>query len=220
MVGDIESFIQEGFQIGLDTNELNTIGRYYNSQFIAGEVHRDYLIWKSEVAKYLSRSGFTEETLLFGHVDSVPLIKGGLAYSDPESPQSQKLLSNIRDEINKKLPILRNLQGGRVITKGPDNEYRYNGKKIVFKGENTLYFGFFELLFCSSNEAVTYETLDELMEKIKKEKKSTLKEKKERITNARNELYFRSNLLSLGADKNMIVNVRGVGYRLNNPALS
>ncbi|EKD86918.1 MAG: hypothetical protein ACD_37C00101G0004 [uncultured bacterium] len=74
------------------------------------EVFRDYHLWKMDVRDFFLKYWLDDEANFFFEADDVPMLKGGLAYSYADSPESQSLLKNIRKETKDKLAYLRNFK--------------------------------------------------------------------------------------------------------------
>jgi hypothetical protein len=78
------------------------------------DAFRDYQIWRSDIRDFLADAKVnTLDWYKLYESDSVPLLKGGIEYSDIKSEKSQTLLRNIRVETSSKLDILHEL--GRTL---------------------------------------------------------------------------------------------------------
>lgn len=72
--------------------------------------HSRYLDWKTEVVEFLRKAGFRDEYEFFSDADGLPPFLGGedLGYAD--SPRVLRLNAIIRQEMPKKLDVLRKLR--------------------------------------------------------------------------------------------------------------
>lgn len=92
------------------SQERDTV-HYKDLQYL-DNVFRDYHLWWHEIKSFLlkktneSKIKFTLISPLL-EAGNVPMLKGGIEYSDIKSLESQTLLKNIRTETSKKLDLLR-----------------------------------------------------------------------------------------------------------------
>lgn len=98
------------------------------------QVFDDYHLWKIAVHDFFWKYHFDIEAAYFFEADSVPMLKGGLAYSHVQSEKSQKLLKNIRSETKSKLQFIRDF-----VAKNPPN---LPNEKVYFdEAKETLKIG-------------------------------------------------------------------------------
>jgi len=71
------------------------------------ETFKDFHTWKMDTRDFFLKYNFEDEANFFFEGDSVPVLKGGIEYSYIDSPESQELLKNIREEAKEKLKFLR-----------------------------------------------------------------------------------------------------------------
>lgn len=108
----IDDYIDEGINITKSTQYGVHAGT--EEQFKKGVPLR-YSFWKDDIERFLKENDFRNESEFFSEADDVPIIIGGLAYGDPQSPESLLLMTNIRREASKKIAILKGVRE-RIIT--------------------------------------------------------------------------------------------------------
>ncbi|OGF60525.1 hypothetical protein A3C05_03440 [Candidatus Giovannonibacteria bacterium RIFCSPHIGHO2_02_FULL_45_40] len=101
------------------------------------ETFKDYHNWKMDTRDFFLKHNFEDEADFFFEGDSVPMLKGGIEYSDIDSPESKELLKNIQEEAKEKLRFLREFRGKM------GNE---TGKQDARKNKATIKLSFPELV--------------------------------------------------------------------------
>lgn len=116
----LDQLILEGVNLTKNAQEGDAL--YSENQFLAVDVHARYVSWILDVKDFLTKKGYgrlnsthSEIFLKFLESDSVPHIKGGLEYGDPETEESQKLLKNIREEASRKRRWLQRLKQDLLV---------------------------------------------------------------------------------------------------------
>lgn len=112
----LEWYIEEGRDITVSTQYGVHSGT--DEQFQMGVPLR-YSLWKDDVGLFLRKNGFLDEAEFFFEADSVPVMISGLAYGNPLSSQSRLLMKDIREEVSKKLKVLRKVRA-RLVEVGSE----------------------------------------------------------------------------------------------------
>lgn len=142
----LQDLIDKGIELTREAQEGDAL---YRDQFIAVDAHNKFSIWRIALRDFLYREKYFEpinplyskvEPLL--EADSVPMLKGGIEYGDPQSEKSQTLLRNIREETKRKLQILREVREvvGSIVGAKYDTKTQillFKNKQIPIKGEDT-----------------------------------------------------------------------------------
>lgn len=69
-----------------------------------------YSIWKDGIEQFLKNHDFRDESEFFSEADDVPIIIGGLAYGDPQSPETLLLMNKIKLATSKKILVLKDVR--------------------------------------------------------------------------------------------------------------
>lgn len=150
---EIQKLISQGVDITLKSQD-GDIPYGENPVDNMHEVFSQYHLWKIAAHDFFWNNNFKVEAAYFFEADSVPMLKGGLAYSYIQSDKSQQLLRNIRREAKTKLEFLRNfiakqpphLQTEKVFF-DEHKELLHIGNEQVEINEKTIAFQIIRVLF-------------------------------------------------------------------------
>lgn len=198
------------------------------------EAFRDFQIWRSDIRDFLTDAKVnTLDWYKLYESDSVPLLKGGIEYSDIQSEKSQALLRNIRLETSAKLDILhqlgRTLFGNAlprteienpdiVMISGKKNSFSFNlatgntklNSSVVNFPPGQQKFVFLKVILQSKEQQASYDEICAAL-KIKNGKVANRK-----IQGLLKEIKEALHILGENAKRNpdIFVNVPRVGYRI------
>ncbi|AKM77756.1 MAG: hypothetical protein UX49_C0016G0026 [Candidatus Wolfebacteria bacterium GW2011_GWC2_46_275] len=139
----LDELLKRGIHISYDAQEEDILSAEDPADML-GKVFNDYHLWKMDARDFFLKYNYENEENFFFEADDVPMMKGGIAYSYADSPESQSLLKKIRKETKDKLVFLRNFkktefqekeEGEVPKDKNLYNEARRVNKKSIVKLE-------------------------------------------------------------------------------------
>lgn len=142
------------------------IDKYSGSNVDMVDVRKKYNIWRIDIKDEIQRNNIDQVAAsYFWQPDGVPLIDGGIEYSDVKSERSQEMLKKIHKQIGIKNDNLRklaekiNTKSGSPFreTKDDDTTYSFRIKKRTFTfDKSTLQYQLIKYMVSSYDKNIYY----------------------------------------------------------------